>query len=457
MKKRTLALFLSLAMAASFAGCSNKTPGETAPATGIYTPGTYEGSGQGYGGAVTVSITVDDNNITDVKVTGDQETPTIGGAALEELAEQIKTAQSAEIDGVSGASLTSAGAKEAAAAAIALAKGEGGAAGELTFKAGTYTGKGTGYNGPVELAVTFSDTAVTAVEVATSGETANVGSPAFDIMIPDILEANGSGIDGVSGATFTARAIKEALNDAAKQAGASDMAAFQKNTVVHEAQAPIDVTVDVVVVGAGGAGMGAAAQAAQNGDTVLVMEKNAQIGGNTLVSGGAFQSVMPYLCWDPANPDATTGEYKGQTYDKVKAGGGSIATLKIIANWSESEFDADFYKDHEYVAGDIEELSKHGVHADFLPTLQALKKEIKAYLDWAQPKLNSGMAETELPLFSTVNLHIFQTYYGGLRQSSDKNEWIYGDVELVKQFIEGGQELKPWLQEIGRASCRERV
>jgi hypothetical protein len=43
-----------------------------------------------------------------------------------------------------------------------------------------------------------------------------------------------------------------------------------------------------------------------------------------------------------------------------------------------------------------------------------LKKEIKAYIDWAQPQLDAGKAETELPLFSTVNLHIFQTYYGGL-------------------------------------------
>ena len=72
-----------------------------------------------------------------------------------------------------------------------------------------------------------------------------------------------------------------------------------------------------------------------------------------------------------------------------------------------------------------------------------------AYLDLAQPKLDAGMAETQLPLFSTVDLHIFQTYYGGLRQSADKGEWIYGDVELIEQFIEGGQELKPWLQDQG--------
>ena len=48
-----------------------------------------------------------------------------------------------------------------------------------------------------------------------------------------------------------------------------------------------------------------------------------------------------------------------------------------------------------------------------------------------------------------MNLHIFQTYYGGLRQSADKTEWIYGDVDLVSQFIQDGQGLKEWLEDQG--------
>lgn len=217
-----------------------------------------------------------------------------------------------------------------------------------------------------------------------------------------------------------------------------------------KAQDPIEDTWDVVIVGGGGAGITAAAQAAQDGNTVLLIEKNAEIGGNTLVSGGQYQSVMPYLVWDEKDPDATTGVgFDGNTYNKVKSVNGCINELKMIYEWSEEEFDANYYKDHEYVAGDAAELSKHGVHADYLPTLQALKKEIKAYLDWAQPKLDSGVAESELTLFSTLNLHIFQTYYGGLRQSADGSEWIYGNVDLVKQFIEDGQEIKPWLESMG--------
>ena len=97
----------------------------------------------------------------------------------------------------------------------------------------------------------------------------------------------------------------------------------------------------------------------------------------------------------------------------------------------------------------MKELSKHGVHADYLPVLKELKAEIQAYLDWAQPQLDAGVPENQLTLFSTLNLHIFQTYYGGLRQSADGSEWIYGDIDLVTQFIEDGQELKPWLEEMG--------
>lgn len=120
--KRYLALLLSLSALAALAGCAQKAAQETVPAGGIYVPGTYEGSAQGYGGEVKVSITVEADRITDVAVAGDQETPAVGGAALEDLAGQIRE-KGAEIDGVAGATVTSTAAKEAAASAIAAAKG----------------------------------------------------------------------------------------------------------------------------------------------------------------------------------------------------------------------------------------------------------------------------------------------------------------------------------------------
>ena len=438
--------------ATTAAADGSKAPDTTpAAAEALYTAGSYSASEQGFGGPVTVTLTVDESKITDVKIEGKDETPNVGGAAFEPLQKSVLDAQSGEIDAVSGATITSDAVKKAVANAIGQAKGEAAApAGELAFTAGTYTGSGEGYNGPVEVSVTFDDKAVTAIEVTSSKETEHVGDIAFDILIPDMIKANGTGVDAVSGATFSSRALKEAVNAAAEEAGVTNASQFAANTVEVKAQDPIEDTWDVVIVGAGGAGITAAAQAAQDGNTVLVIEKNAEIGGNTLVSGGQYQSVMPYLVWDEKDPDATTGVgFDGNTYNKVKSVNGCINELKMIYDWSEEEFDTDYYKNNEFVAGDAAELSKHGVHADYLPTLQALKKEIKAYLDWAQPKLDAGTPESELTLFSTLNLHIFQTYYGGLRQSADGSEWIYGNVDLVKQFIEDGQEIKPWLESMG--------
>lgn len=439
--KKILSVVLALSLMLSAAGAFALTAGE------------YEGVAQGFGGLVTVKVTVDDAAVTAVEITADSETPAIGGAAAEGYKTSLIGVSDAEaVEVVSGATVTSTAVKTALADALAKASGEAAEAAELAFTAGTYTGTGKGYVGNVELSVTFSETAVTGIEVVASSETDHVGTVAYDIVIPQIIEANGTGVDAVGGATFTSKAIRDAVNAAAEQAACTNMNAFQTATLEVVAQAPIEETYDIIIVGAGGAGMGAAAQAAQDGNTVLVIEKNAEIGGNTLVSGGQYQSVMPYLVWDPENPDATTGvyEFTGETFDKVKnTAKGNLDTLRDILEWSEEPFNAEYFADHEYIAGDIKDLKHAGVHAEYLPVLQALKAEIKPYLEWADAQMAAGVPEVDVTLFSTVNLHIFQTYYGGLRQSADGSEWIYGDIDLVKQFIEGGQGLKEWLEAQG--------
>lgn len=420
---------------------------------------TFTGTAEGKNGDVTVEVVYENNEIKSVKVTDQQETEGIADPALEKIPAAIVDAQTPNVETVSGATITSDAiinaTKEALKSAGVDVDSMGSSAPHenvpVTYEAGTYTGTAEGYNGPVTLGVTFSKDGIEDIEVTDSKETAHVGTVAYDILTEDAKEANGSGIDVVSGATFTSKAFKDALTNAAEQAKASDLDGFASNTVVHEAQDPIEGEYDVVVVGAGGAGMGAAAQAAQNGDSVAVLEENAEVGGNTLVSGGQFQAVMNYLVWDPANPDATSAkwDYDGKTYDKVKAAQGQLSTLKTILNWNEDAFDEDYFKDKEYVPGEIDEVSKAGVHPEYLETLKALKKEIQAYVDWADKKIAAGAKETDLTLFSTVNLHIFQTYYGGLRQSHDKKSWIYGDFDLVKQFCTEGTELKTWLEDQG--------
>ena len=450
--KKLLSGVLTAAMAFSLVACSSTDEGGS---TGSFTPGTYEGTAAGRNGDVTVSVTLTESEISEVTVTAHEETAGIADPAIEQIPAAIVAAQSTQVETVSGATITSQAIIDAANAALesagvdpsTLTPGEV-EVGEVAFTAGTYTGTAQGYNGPVNLSVTFDESSITGIEVGDHLETEHVGTPAFDIVIADILEANGTGVDSVSGATFTSAAIKAAVEDAATQAGC-DVNALRANTLTHEAADPIEETYDVVIVGAGGAGIMAGAQAAQDGNTVLIIEKNAEMGGNTLVSGGQYQSVMPYLVWDPEDPDATTGEYNGQTYDKVKSDVGRIATLQTIMQWSEEPFDGTIDDEHPFVAGDISMLIDRGVHEEYLPTLQALKQEIQAYLDWAEPQLEAGVNENQLTLFSTVNLHIFQTYYGGLRPNAEHTEWVYGDYDLVNQFITGGQDVKPWLESMG--------
>ncbi|MBR0368013.1 MAG: FMN-binding protein, partial [Clostridia bacterium] len=92
-------------------------------AKAVYTPGTYSASEQGLESLVTVTMTFDETSIVDVVVDSSGETAEIGAAAAETLAEQLKNAQAAEIDGVTGATVTGNAVKKAAASCIAQAMG----------------------------------------------------------------------------------------------------------------------------------------------------------------------------------------------------------------------------------------------------------------------------------------------------------------------------------------------
>ena len=93
-------------------------------AAGTYTPGTYEGTAEGISSTVKVTMTFSDSAVTDVVVDTSGETASIGAAAADELREQLLAAGSAEIDGVSGSTITSEAVMKAAKSCYAQAKGE---------------------------------------------------------------------------------------------------------------------------------------------------------------------------------------------------------------------------------------------------------------------------------------------------------------------------------------------
>ena len=437
--------FLSLLVAACGGG---------APTDGTQLAnGKYNADALNVESTITATVTVKGHKIAGVSVKDNGNTYAQYTSPYTVVAQRIVEAQSTDVDGVTGATYSSDAVKKAVDLALAQARGEKPVPAKnaaLGFTPGTYTGSGKGYGGQVQARVTFSETGITDIRVGQQRETAHVGDVALQTLPAKIIAANGLNVDAVSGATMSSFGLKEAVLDAADQAGVTNRKAFIDNGIKAQAGAPIDDTWDVVIIGGGGAGLCAAAQAAQDGSSVLIIEKNAELGGNTLVSGGVYQSVDHSLVWDINKPTATSAKgFDGKNHNKVRATVGCVNDLKVIYNWSEEPFDANYYKDHEFVAGDIVELSKHGVHPEYLQTLQDLKKEIKAYLAYAEPQLKKGTPENQLLLFSTTNLHIFQTYYGGLRQNTAKDEWIYGDYELVKQFVEEGEQLKPWLMSMG--------
>jgi Uncharacterized protein conserved in bacteria len=455
--KTVLALILLMAFAVS--ACAPKASPDTSLAptaapTGIYTPGTYTASARGFGGQVTVSVTVDAETVISIDITGDNETAGVGSNAIEQLPDALVAVNGGTADVVSGATETSNAILEAYEAALKQARGEATQASALAFTAGTYTGKARGYNADIVLSVTFSDDGITGIELTESTETEHVGTPAFDILFPLIQEFTSTGIDVVSGATFTSNAVLYAVEDAATQAGA-DVGALRQGAkpFAYTPGTKITDTYDVVVIGAGGAGMMAAASAAQNGATVLVIEKQSEMGGNTLVAGGPYQASQPSAVWDPANPDATEAVYEvtGETVQKAKMDAGRLVTLQMILDWNEQPFDENVQDASAIMSVNDYDLPERGVHADFLPTLQTLKNQIREYMTYADAKMKAGAKETDLTLFSTVELHIFQTYYGGLRLDHDKNKWITNDYALVKQMCEEANNIKPWLIEQGSA------
>ena len=117
--KGSLAGAASLAMAGVGLGAVNAK----AAADGLYTPGTYSATATGMG-TVTVTATFDENSLIDVVLDVSEETAAIGQVAAEELKAQVMAAGSADIDGVSGASLTSEAVRKALNNCFAQARGD---------------------------------------------------------------------------------------------------------------------------------------------------------------------------------------------------------------------------------------------------------------------------------------------------------------------------------------------
>ena len=202
--------------------------------------GTYKGSANGYGGKVTVNVTVSKKTMTAIDVvSAPRETDSFFNRAKGVIDEML-TAQSTDVDVVSGATYSSNGiigaVKNAlfgtesnnATAASANAGNAGGSAPSVskvsesgTWKDGTYTGSGKGFGGTISVKVTVKDGKIKSINVTSaSGETASYFNKAKGI-IPKMISGQTTNVDAASGATYSSNGIIKAVRNALSKAETS--------------------------------------------------------------------------------------------------------------------------------------------------------------------------------------------------------------------------------------------
>jgi flavocytochrome c len=351
-----------------------------------YTPGTYTAAIAGQNGPVKVEVTTSADKILSVKIIDQKETEGIGSKAVAALPSEIVKAQSADVQGIAGASVSSAAIKKAVQECLNQAQGK--KAAPLALKNGTFEGKAYGNNGWLTVEVTIKDNKITDIKTPGQRETKYLGDTAIREIGKDVLQYQTLNVDNIAGATVTSTALKTAIAQAIEKAG-GDIAAFQK-PVPEKIKKVAGITkgsADLIIVGAGGAGLSAAVTAKDLGvKNVLVLEKMPVVGGNTLRCASAFNA---------ADPDRQKALPMTETLKD--------AVVKAISEKPVSE-------EHAKLMADV-------------------KAKYEAYL-------KSGSKT----LFDCPEWHALQTYNGG-----DK----VGQIPLIRQYSNNVLDTLHWMQSKG--------
>ena len=144
---------------------------------------------------------------------------------------------------------------------------------------GEYQGAANGMGGPLNVAVLIENGKITEVTVGDHQETPGIGDMAFEKVPQAIIEQQSTEVDGVTGATLTSDAIKEAVKNALE--GISE----EKEAFT------LAIQPDVIVVGAGMAGLVASVHAAELGANVLTLEQHFRVGGSANTAGGSISGT----------------------------------------------------------------------------------------------------------------------------------------------------------------------
>ena len=155
-------------------------------------------------------------------------------------------------------------------------------------------GTGQGKHGELSVKTIVEDGAITDIVIDRSHETLNVGTVAQDRLKAEILATQNISIDAISGASLTCMAYLEAVKKSLEDAGL-DPSDWEKGQASLKRDGELPTGADVVVIGSGGAGLAAAITAANEGKSVVVLEKLDTIGGSTTLSGAGYAAPGHWL------------------------------------------------------------------------------------------------------------------------------------------------------------------
>ncbi len=200
----------------------------------------------------------------------------------------------------------------------------------------TTEGTGVGKHGDVTVAVTFDNGKIQDIKVLKEKENPVLAQKVYKDLRSDIIASNSTDLDDISGATFSSKGLKQAVEDAAKNAGIKLSKGDKKAIKKVEKALPKVNNYDVVVVGAGGAGFSAAITAKNAGANVVLLEKMPAVGGNSLISGAemnvAKNWVQPKLGINDDSPEL-------HAQDTFK-GGDKKGDMKVINVMTHNALDA---------------------------------------------------------------------------------------------------------------------
>ena len=193
---------------------------------------------------------------------------------------------------------------------------------------GTFQGEGAGKGGMIQVEVTVENGEIAAINVLSHGETPGF-SDALGTVSAAMIAANQVDVDGVTGATLSSNGIKAAVTAALAAADITpdQLTAKEVAEVVSDRESAY--TADVIVIGAGGAGLSAAITAAENGASVILVEKMSNVGGNTLISGGEMAAPGSWMQEKEGIADDVETFYN----DVLKGGDneGDPALIRVLA------------------------------------------------------------------------------------------------------------------------------